>query len=397
MCGVDHPGKRASTSKSAPRHLAATTAGLLCVLSWGSPLLAHRCSNSTEKDLLFLPVQSRLPALSSRAASHGRKMTWAGRSSAAQARSSLAQRRLAVPLGAEEAAASFAELVPYIGGVVLLAAASSGAQLSLAFSQPAAVGSDSNPEGSFFGPARSPLRTAGIALAYFALIGYAFMLAPGNTAEAKAADLTIIEQLLDKPFSSPIAPLFVGIFNSLGIWPAVYAATLLPGAARQSPVPAWPFLSFSFFAGAFGLTPYLILREYRLKAEKEELDWVTQYLFENRLAGGLLLLAGAYLALFGVGNGVIGAFALGEAWTAFLPLFMSSQLAHVSCVDFMVLWMFYAPCLLEDGRRRNIFQGSPDEWPGSEKALFLLCIGIPIFGGAAWLMLRPPLPDASGR
>mmetsp|Transcript_55043 Transcript_55043/g.101883 ORF Transcript_55043/g.101883 Transcript_55043/m.101883 type:complete len:365 (+) Transcript_55043:77-1171(+) len=294
--------------------------------------------------------------------------------------------RRGLPSAAESAAAA-TSLAPYIGAVVSIAAASTAWQLNFAFTQkPPAAGA---------APVRFSGRAIGIGLAWATLIAYAFTMAPGNSTEAKAADLVMIGQLIDDPFSGAVPPLFVGIFNSLGIWPAVYAATLLPGAARQSPVPAWPFLGLSFFAGAFGLSPYLALREYRPKVNKDELDWVTANILENRLVGGLLFLAGAYLALFGVGNGVLGALDLDAAWGAFLPLFMSSQTAHVSCVDFLVLWMFYAPVLLEDGRRRNLFIGSYENWQESERALFLLCAGIPIFGGAAWLALRPPLPESN--
>ena len=34
-----------------------------------------------------------------------------------------------------------------------------------------------------------------------------------------------------------------------GIWPVIYSATLLPGADRQSPVPAYPCLGIGFDAG----------------------------------------------------------------------------------------------------------------------------------------------------
>ena len=35
---------------------------------------------------------------------------------------------------------------------------------------------------------------------------------------------------------------------------------------------------------------------------------------------------------------------------------------------FEVLWMFFGPVLLEDGRRRGLFQGPPEQWEGAEKA-----------------------------
>eukprot|EP00435_Cladocopium_sp_Y103_P054832 s440_g18.t1 len=59
----------------------------------------------------------------------------------------------------------------------------------------------------------------------------------------------------------------------------------------------------------------------------------------------------------------------------------------------MVLWMFFGPVLLEDGRRRGVFVGKPDEWEAREKAQFALCAALPVFGGVAWLLSRPPLPE----
>jgi hypothetical protein len=45
-------------------------------------------------------------------------------------------------------------------------------------------------------------------------------------------------------------------------WPR-YAATLLPGAKDQRPLPAVPFIVASLAAGMFALSPYLALRERR--------------------------------------------------------------------------------------------------------------------------------------
>lgn len=41
--------------------------------------------------------------------------------------------------------------------------------------------------------------------------------------------------------------------------PAIYAALLIPGARSENKIPAWPFVSASFFLGAFALVPYMAL------------------------------------------------------------------------------------------------------------------------------------------
>lgn len=298
----------------------------------------------------------------------------------------LLPRRAAVESEALQVAQSS---LPGISTVVLGALAASTAQLARAGQAQPQAG-----PGSFFGPERWAGRTAAIALVWVAFLGYSFFLAPGKGPEAQAADQALLNQVLSTPFDGSVSPLFVCIFNMLGIWPVIYSATLLPGAERQSPVPAYPLVFASFFLGAFALSPYLALREYRGTAGSSgNLDWFTGNFLESRLTA-LLLLAGAlYLSLFALGNGVIGDVAPAAARASFLPIFTSSLTAHVSSVDFMVLWMFFGPVLLEDGRRRGVFAGKPDEWATSEKAQFALCAALPVFGGVAWLLSRPALPE----
>ena len=66
------------------------------------------------------------------------------------------------------------------------------------------------------------------------------MLAPGGTESAKALDMELLKTLVASPLSATVNPIFVAIFNSLGILPFVYSALLLPGAKNQN-IPAWPF------------------------------------------------------------------------------------------------------------------------------------------------------------
>ncbi|CAK9081740.1 Hypothetical protein SCF082_LOCUS38883 [Durusdinium trenchii] len=292
-----------------------------------------------------------------------------------------------------EAAAVVQSSLPGIAAVVGAAAAGSAAQLSRA----SAIGSEplKDADGrNFFGQQRWTGRTIAVALVWIVLLGYSFFLAPGKSPDAREADQVLLNQVLSTPFDGSVSPLFVCIFNMLGIWPVIYSATLLPGADRQAPVPAYPFVFASFFLGAFALSPYLALREYRGTAgESGSLDWFTANVLESRFTALLLLAGAVYLALFALGNGAIGAVAPSAAWVQFLPVFASSLTAHVSSIDFMVLWMFFSPVLLEDGRRRGVFLGHPDSWDAADKARFAFCAAVPVFGGLVWLLSRPPLPD----
>eukprot|EP00434_Breviolum_minutum_P036277 symbB.v1.2.032138.t1/scaffold3816.1/size52752/5 len=279
------------------------------------------------------------------------------------------QRHAASEIEAVQVAEAF---LPGITAVVGAAAIASLAQLKRAST--AGVITQVRQDESFFGPQRWDGRTFAIALVWVAFLGYSFFLAPGKGPEAQAADQDLLNQILSTPFDGSVSPLFVCIFNML----VIYSATLLPGADRQSPVPAYPLVFASFFLGAFALR------------ESGNLDWFTANLLESRFTGVLLLAGATYLSLFALGNGVIGDVAPSAAWTAFLPIFTSSLTAHVSSVDFMVLWMFFSPVLLEDGR---VFVGKPDEWDASDKARFAFCAAVPVFGGLFWLLSRPPLPE----
>lgn len=286
--------------------------------------------------------------------------------------------------------------LPAIAAVVSTAAIGSLLQITRAFgmSTQSDATSPSTSEDSFFGNKRWAGRTAAVALSWLLLLGYAVLLAPGKSPDAQQEDTALLGKLLSTPFDGSVASIFVCIFNMLGIWPVIYAATVLPGADRQSPVPAGLCVGGSFFIGAFALAPYLAVREYRgTQGSSGSLDWITQNVLENRLTAVSLLGGAVYLTLYALGDGQMGSFALAQAWAAYLPVFMGSLTAHVSCMDFLVLWMLYAPVLLEDGRRRGCFLGPPSTWETADTVRFALGAGLPVFGGCTWLLTRPALPS----
>jgi hypothetical protein len=58
---------------------------------------------------------------------------------------------------------------------------------------------------------------------------------------AAAIDSDIIMTMVKTPFNGSISPIFVAIFNLLGVYPLIYASLLLPGAKEQR-IPALPFV-----------------------------------------------------------------------------------------------------------------------------------------------------------
>ncbi len=111
-----------------------------------------------------------------------------------------------------------------------------------------------------------------------------------------------------------VEPWVFAIFNSLGIVPMVYACLLLPEPKRQK-VAAWPFVGLSFFLGAFGLFPYLVLRHPPASQEsgntaRTHSFW--QRLSESKILAGFLLAGGLMLMGYGLLRGNVQAFA--QAW-----------------------------------------------------------------------------------
>jgi len=101
------------------------------------------------------------------------------------------------------------------------------------------------------------------AILWLGLISYTFLLSPGGSPEAAAKDTDLILRILSTPFDGAVSPLFVTVFNALGILPAIYASLLLVGGKNQK-LPAFPFVFSSFFLGFFAIGPYLFLREPKL-------------------------------------------------------------------------------------------------------------------------------------
>jgi len=252
-------------------------------------------------------------------------------------------------------------------------------------------GRRSNNRPDIAGSATTTWRTLAILTAWVIDCWYTFTQAPGSLFGKD--DQQLILDTVGLPFGigdgTPVPPMFFSVFFFLGVWPAVYCATLLPGAYGQ-PVPAGPFTWSSFVLGAYSLTPYLALRAVRSERgplPRASIDSVTATVLESKLFGRCLLAAALALAAYGLSNGQLGQLAPTEALVALQPVFESVAFAHASCLDFVVLWVLFPPVLLEDGRRRGMFI----DWTHEERLLFALCSLLPCVGGALWLAVRPEL------
>ena len=209
-------------------------------------------------------------------------------------------------------------------------------------------------------------------VAWVSFVTYAFTMAPGSSADATALDNEMIKTMISTPFDGSISPIFVALFNSLGVLPAIYASLLLPGGKAQK-VPALPFVVSSFALGFFGIGPYLGLRSINTDVTTTTRGRGSGA-FEFKGASIGMLAFSVYLLYYAV----LGDFD-GDRVQSFVQLFNNQKLAHVSSLDFTILSVALADPLREDMKRRN-FEFNP---------IFLF----PVFGPVFYLILRPSLKD----
>uniref|UniRef100_A0A7S4F170 ADP,ATP carrier protein n=1 Tax=Chrysotila carterae TaxID=13221 RepID=A0A7S4F170_CHRCT len=201
-------------------------------------------------------------------------------------------------------------------------------------------------EGEMVPSWKSPARI-GIALVWLLFISYAFIFAP-NSPESAARDQEIILQFFDSARMFDINAYFFCTFNSLGVLPAVYAALLLPGAEEQRPLPALPFVGSSIALGYFGIAPYLVFRQPRTEVTQQSFGGLLARVLESRLYAAPLVAAAIALAARAIGSADDPA-VLDE----FVNIFQTSQLAHISTIDLVILSSIIWEPMLEDMRRRQ--------------------------------------------
>ncbi|KAG2423688.1 hypothetical protein HXX76_015078 [Chlamydomonas incerta] len=208
------------------------------------------------------------------------------------------------------------------------------------------------------------------------------MLAPNQT---PYRDQIFIERILGigQKDGYVVDPVFVGLFNIMGIYPAIYASLMIPAGRSENKVPAWPFVTLSFAFGAFALLPYMALwRPYSDPAanplpppSSELTGWNRLFLrgAETPIMPALLLAGGAYYIGMALTAG-------GDAWAEYFKLFDESRLVHVTTVDFATLTAL-APFWMEN-------DAAGRKWEQRGTLLPVLSF-LPVVGPAIYLLLRP--------
>lgn len=208
------------------------------------------------------------------------------------------------------------------------------------------------------------VRKIGLGALWVGAIAYAFLLAPPDHPET----FELIKNLSIGQWQG-INPLIVALFNLMGIWPLVYCGVLFADGQGQK-IRAWPFAILSFGLGAFGLLPYLALREDNPQLKGSINGFLRQ--MDSRWFGVGLGVGAIALLVYGLTQG---------DWADFIHQWQTNRFIHVMSLDFCALHLLFAALLGDDLARRG--QDNPSGW------WFLL--GIPLLGPIGYLVLRKSL------
>ncbi|CAG9460569.1 unnamed protein product [Pedinophyceae sp. YPF-701] len=228
------------------------------------------------------------------------------------------------------------------------------------------------------------LATVGV-LAMWGVLGwYVFNVAPNLT---PLRDSYFIEKLVGIAGDDGVTlcPVYTGIFNIMGIWPAIYASLLVPSGRSSNNVPAWPFITLSFGLGMFALMPYFAFWRpqppgaQELGPPSKESLTLGQKALESPITPWVLT-AGAVACC-----GIIAS-STGKQWIEFSHLIDESRLVHVTTLDFCLCTLLAPYWMGIDADAR--------QWDKRDSLLPVLTF-IPLFGPLAYLIMRPKAGDAT--
>lgn len=205
-------------------------------------------------------------------------------------------------------------------------------------------------------------------------------------------DISLIKTIIDTSSSYSAEAIrdaggtFFFLFNVMGIWPAIYAALLLPNEANFERVKAWPFCVLSFGLGAFALLPYFVLRSERKTTDRnmntdEPATSLPYRVAESKINASLLLALSMALAV-GAASTIV---APGDGWQTYTKLFGESALVHVTTLDFCTLCALAPYAISRDLEARSSDAAPPSLGPIPLSSLAYL----PVIGPCIYLILRP--------
>lgn len=219
-------------------------------------------------------------------------------------------------------------------------------------------------------------------------LAFGLFFSPGTIGDP--ADTAMIQAYIDNPAAPEgINPVFLFIFNGLGVMPLVISQLACPQGSKDGP-PAAPFLSAAFGMGYGAAGLYLSLRAPPVESKtREEASWVTRNVLENKIVsvGALSLLASsAYTSISSLDHGWAAAVA------DFVELIHQSKFVSVSSLDLIVLTIAAAALIPGDLKLRSKDDAATSEELGRNVAA--ATVFFPILGAALYCLWRPSLPES---
>jgi hypothetical protein len=241
-------------------------------------------------------------------------------------------------------------------------------------------------------------------LAYMYVVFFSDGILPGASALAleertwkEVLDLSLnfflVAPLLRLPFSPAVHPVLEAVFNLLLSWAALFAG-FLSDDRRDKPnlLPMGPVVvGMQFLTSAF-LLPYLAVRSTETRTEPvrlQEVNRATRWIGENGMWGPFLGSVGSGSILWAFfGRTEDFGTDLAERWSSFLQLLSIDRVGSSFLVDLAIFGVFQGWLVDDDLKRRGYRPGVDPAW------LPAVAKGVPFFGLAIYLALRPPLPES---
>lgn len=214
----------------------------------------------------------------------------------------------------------------------------------------------------------------------------------------------LVSPLLNLPFSPSVHPMLEGVFNLLLSWAAMFAGFLTDDRDRKpNLLPMFPMVvGMQFLTSAF-LLPYLAVRSSEADStisasstggssvSLDELPVVAQIAGESRALPGLMGIVGSgSIAWFFLGRAAGGEYGadLSERYSSFIDLLSIDRVGSSFLVDLAIFALFQGWLVDDDLKRRGVGEGEGGP-------LALAGKFVPFFGMAAYLLLRPSLPETN--
>lgn len=215
---------------------------------------------------------------------------------------------------------------------------------------------------------------------------YGLALSPGQIGDP--LDFQMIQSYIDNPTAPEgINPLFLIIFNGLGIMPLVIAQLACPQGNKVGGVPAAPFLAASMAMGFGAAGFYLTFRSPPVEQKTQtEASWFTRTILENKLASvASIALLGA--AIVSAMNLMEDGQTISSVLSDYISLTSQSKFVSTSSLDLVILTISAATLIPRDLQLR-----SQEDTTTLGRNIALGTLVVPIVGAILYCLWRPQLP-----